>query len=280
MRIELTRDELGIINNALNEVCNDIEFETRMGGTLQEAREVLTKIHDLVRAINDGPRRTVIMTVVRKVFESSMNPDYIEDQLEHLSWQVNLLEQQLDGSGGPLWDLSWQIEGSRRIQMIGDYLRELRIKAAGAPITNSSEEDRRRTVVQRLNDAQMNLEELDLAPYYGMWAHWGWEAAAIWQPTRIGEALNAEDGYSLLLLDLQRMQSLVAEESWRSDMSLDEVESATDVILEKLHNILKKIESESRYAERKLRKRTEVEALEAKRIEELRQKRPPFRGGV
>jgi hypothetical protein len=63
-------------------------------------------------------------------------------------------------------------------------------------------------------------------------------------------------------------------------MSLDEIESATDVILEKLHNILKKIESESRYAERKLRKRTEVEALEAKRLEELRQKRPPSPGGV
>jgi hypothetical protein len=163
--------------------------------------------------------------------------------------------------------------------MIGDYLREFRIKAAGVPITNSSDKDRRGTVVRRLNDAQMNLEELDLAPYYNVWAHWGWETAAIWQPTRIGEALNAEDGYPLLLLDLQRMQSLVAEESRRSDMSLDEIESATDVILEKLHNILEKIESESRCAERKLRKRTEMEALEAKRLEELRQKRPPFPGG-
>jgi hypothetical protein len=35
MTIELTKDELGIINNALNAVCNGIdlkgEFETRMG---------------------------------------------------------------------------------------------------------------------------------------------------------------------------------------------------------------------------------------------------------
>jgi len=49
MTIELTKDELGIINNALNEVCNGIdlegEFETRMGCTLQAARDVLAKIH-------------------------------------------------------------------------------------------------------------------------------------------------------------------------------------------------------------------------------------------
>ena len=51
MTVELTQDELGIINNALNEICNGIdlegEFETRMGCTLQEARDVLAKIHAL-----------------------------------------------------------------------------------------------------------------------------------------------------------------------------------------------------------------------------------------
>jgi hypothetical protein len=51
MTIELTRDELEIINNALNEVCNGIdlegEFETRMGCKMQEARDVLAKIHVL-----------------------------------------------------------------------------------------------------------------------------------------------------------------------------------------------------------------------------------------
>jgi hypothetical protein len=56
-------------------------------------------------------------------------------------------------------------------------------------------------------------------------------------------------------------------------MPLDEIESATDVMLENLHNILEKIESESGYAERKLRKRAE---LEAQRLEELRQKKPPL----
>lgn len=51
MKVELTKDELGIINNALNEVCNGIdleaEFDTRMGCTVAEARELLAKIHAL-----------------------------------------------------------------------------------------------------------------------------------------------------------------------------------------------------------------------------------------
>ena len=51
MLVELTKDELGIINNALNEVCNgfDLEgkFDTRMGCTEEEARAVLAKIHGL-----------------------------------------------------------------------------------------------------------------------------------------------------------------------------------------------------------------------------------------
>jgi hypothetical protein len=49
MKVELTKDELGIINNALNEVCNGIdlegEFDTRMGCTVDEARQLLAKIH-------------------------------------------------------------------------------------------------------------------------------------------------------------------------------------------------------------------------------------------
>jgi hypothetical protein len=48
----LTKDELGIINNALNEVCNGIhlegEFDTRMGCTVEETRAVLAKIHALL----------------------------------------------------------------------------------------------------------------------------------------------------------------------------------------------------------------------------------------
>ena len=51
MLVELTKDELGIINNALNEVCNgtdlEAEFDTRLGCTVEEARAVLAKIHHL-----------------------------------------------------------------------------------------------------------------------------------------------------------------------------------------------------------------------------------------
>jgi hypothetical protein len=51
MTVELTKDELGIVNNALNEVCNGIqlegEFDTRMGCTVEEARALLAKIHAL-----------------------------------------------------------------------------------------------------------------------------------------------------------------------------------------------------------------------------------------
>jgi hypothetical protein len=49
--VELRKDELGIVNNALNEVCNGIqldgEFDTRMGCTVEEAGELLAKIHAL-----------------------------------------------------------------------------------------------------------------------------------------------------------------------------------------------------------------------------------------
>ena len=49
--VELTKTELLIINNTLNEVCNGIdlegEFDTRMGCSVQEARAVLAKIHAL-----------------------------------------------------------------------------------------------------------------------------------------------------------------------------------------------------------------------------------------
>jgi hypothetical protein len=51
MTVELNEEELRIINNALNEVCNGIhlegEFDTRMGCTLEEGRALLAKIHTL-----------------------------------------------------------------------------------------------------------------------------------------------------------------------------------------------------------------------------------------
>ena len=49
--IQFSRDELSIVNNALNEVCNGIdlkdEFDTRMGCTVEEARALLANIRAL-----------------------------------------------------------------------------------------------------------------------------------------------------------------------------------------------------------------------------------------
>jgi hypothetical protein len=45
--VQLSRDELGIINNALNEVCNGIDLDMRMGCPMHEARALLAKIHAL-----------------------------------------------------------------------------------------------------------------------------------------------------------------------------------------------------------------------------------------
>jgi hypothetical protein len=51
MLVELTSDELRMINNALSEVCNGIDlrggFSTRMGCLLHEALTLLAKIHEL-----------------------------------------------------------------------------------------------------------------------------------------------------------------------------------------------------------------------------------------
>ncbi len=50
--VNLSNDELILINNALNEACDafeDGEFETLMGGTRAEALALLAKIHVLIR---------------------------------------------------------------------------------------------------------------------------------------------------------------------------------------------------------------------------------------
>jgi hypothetical protein len=50
--VALTSEELNIINNSLNEVCNGIElegeFDTRMGCTVEEARNLLHAVHTLI----------------------------------------------------------------------------------------------------------------------------------------------------------------------------------------------------------------------------------------
>ncbi|MBN9378016.1 MAG: hypothetical protein BGO14_00845 [Chlamydiales bacterium 38-26] len=52
--IELTKRELGVIINALNEVCNGIEvweFDTRMGITIEDARVFLKSLGSLYKKI-------------------------------------------------------------------------------------------------------------------------------------------------------------------------------------------------------------------------------------
>ncbi len=48
IRVELTPEELRIICNALNEICNgvglDDEFETRIGTTVEAARKLLSRL--------------------------------------------------------------------------------------------------------------------------------------------------------------------------------------------------------------------------------------------
>jgi hypothetical protein len=55
MKVELSKDELLIINNVLNEVCNGFDLEgeldTRMGCTVEEARSVLARIHALAAPV-------------------------------------------------------------------------------------------------------------------------------------------------------------------------------------------------------------------------------------
>jgi hypothetical protein len=49
----LSKAELTILNNALNEVCNGIEvpeFATRVGTEISEVRQLLKEVHALLRA--------------------------------------------------------------------------------------------------------------------------------------------------------------------------------------------------------------------------------------
>ena len=50
--LQLSINELSMLNNALNEVCHGIdipEFSTRMGATMNEAKMLLTEINDIIK---------------------------------------------------------------------------------------------------------------------------------------------------------------------------------------------------------------------------------------
>jgi hypothetical protein len=55
--IRLDRSELGLVNNALNEVANgvdlsDSEFKTRLGESRSDARKLLAEIGETYRALS------------------------------------------------------------------------------------------------------------------------------------------------------------------------------------------------------------------------------------
>lgn len=54
--VRLSSDELTLLNNALNEVCNgvaieDAEFATRLGASREEARVLLTEVGQAVDSL-------------------------------------------------------------------------------------------------------------------------------------------------------------------------------------------------------------------------------------
>ena len=54
--IELSLDELLIVNNALNEVCNGLdleEFATRVGVQRDDALWLLRQVRDVIQAVED-----------------------------------------------------------------------------------------------------------------------------------------------------------------------------------------------------------------------------------
>ncbi len=59
-RVELTIEDVTLITNALNEVCNGIdlpEFSTRLGATLEDARALLRQVNDIYRHMQTQLKR-------------------------------------------------------------------------------------------------------------------------------------------------------------------------------------------------------------------------------
>jgi hypothetical protein len=55
--IRLSRSELGLVNNALNEITNgvdisDSEFQARLGESRSNVRQLLTEVGDVYRALD------------------------------------------------------------------------------------------------------------------------------------------------------------------------------------------------------------------------------------
>lgn len=60
--LEISKDELKVLSNALNEVCNSIEeweFETRMGIYIEDAKIILESLNSIYKKANQTPSSNV-----------------------------------------------------------------------------------------------------------------------------------------------------------------------------------------------------------------------------
>lgn len=56
--IEISKEELGVLSNALNEVCNGIEvweFDTRMGIKIEGAKAILESLTSIYKKADRAP---------------------------------------------------------------------------------------------------------------------------------------------------------------------------------------------------------------------------------
>jgi len=55
--LEISKDELGVLSNALNEVCNGIEvweFDTRLGIQIEDARIMLDSLIEIYKKTDEN----------------------------------------------------------------------------------------------------------------------------------------------------------------------------------------------------------------------------------
>ena len=221
-------------DDVLNEERNEI------GDNLREVSEVVTEGDD--------------------VLEDELHQ--ILDHLKEVSRRITALER---SAADHRRQISCQLECMRRLQQIGDGLRELRTNAARAPVAKEGEEGYVREVSIRSSDdagarsstiswlgsIQERLDEFVLSDY--------------------------RCDLSMFSLQLRGLQRMVREESIESaSESLNEIELASRVIWEELHGIFEQIDSEFRSThreeiERKKKKRREAES---KREQERKRRLP------
>ena len=163
--------------------------------------------------------------------------DEILDHLKEISERLTALEH---SAADHKQQISWQLECTRRLQQIGNGLRELRTSAARAPVAKEGEEgyapevsigssdeaEERSRTIRGLGDMQERLDEFDLSDY--------------------------RCDLSMLAYQLRGLQRMVRKESIKSPFkSLNEIELASREIWEDLCGIFQLIDSEWKRTHRK-----------------------------